>query len=175
MNFITKTLNRLFAPDADSVVSEHLYWEVVTVSRNPKLYQNFAIPDNLDGRFDCLMLHLFLVINQLQALSEHKIADNLLKFFIKDMDRSLRESGVGDPAISRKMRKVGEAYMGRMRAYGVALSDYDTLLVTLHKNIYRNMDIPKQNIILLTDYVLYYKQVLNQFVPRKPLPTVALD
>lgn len=175
MNFITTTLNRLLASEPNISVAQNLYWEVVTLSRNPKLYQKFSIPDTLDGRFDCLMLHLFLVINRLQTLSEDNIADYLLKFFIKDMDRSLRETGVGDPAISRKMRKIGEAYMGRMSAYGIALHDYDALSCALHKNIYRNADIPQQNIILLTDYVLYYRQVLNQFVPRKPLPNVALD
>lgn len=175
MNFITTTLNRLLASEPNISVAQNLYWELVTLSRNPKLYQKFSIPDTLDGRFDCLMLHLFLVINRLQTLSEDNIAEYLLKFFIKDMDRSLRETGVGDPAISRKMRKIGEAYMGRMNAYSIALHDYDALSCALHKNIYRNADIPQQNIILLTDYVLYYRQVLNQFVPRKPLPNVALD
>ncbi len=172
MTFIKQILKRLFASDPDTVTAEALYWEIVTLSRDAKLYQKFAIPDTLDGRFDCLMLHLFLVIKRLNALSEYNIAHNLLNFFIKDMDRSLRETGVGDPSISRKMRKIGEAYMGRMNAYTEALDNFDTLYHALHKNIYRNADIASTYVTLLTEYVLSYKIALNQFEPQKPLPNI---
>ena len=88
------------------------------------------------------------------------------------MDRSLRETGVGDPSISRKMRKIGEAYMGRMNAYTEALDNFDTLYHALHKNIYRNADIASTYVTLLTEYVLSYKCALNQFEPQKPLPNI---
>jgi cytochrome b pre-mRNA-processing protein 3 len=175
MNFFKHILSRLFNRDANMSFSQDLYWQIVAASRNPEIYGKFAIPDTLDGRFDSLMLHLFLVIHRLQALSEHKIADELLNFFTKDMDRSLRETGVGDPSITRKMRKIGEAYMGRVNAYGVALDDPQNLYNAIHKNIYRQADISEKNIRLLTNYVLNYKELLNNFVPRETLPNPILN
>ena len=175
MNIFSNTLNRLLNRNNYTSCVKDLYWQVVGVSRNPKIYEKFAIPDTLDGRFDTLMLHLFLVIHRLQALSEHKIADELLEFFIKDMDRSLRETGVGDPSITRKMRKIGEAYMGRVNAYGLALDNPQDLYNTIHKNIYRKAAISEKNIHDLTNYVLKYKQLLNNFMPREQLPSAVFD
>lgn len=179
MNFVPQFLKKIFIRDDDSITAEKLYWEIVELSRNPRIYEKFQIADTLDGRFDSLLLHLFLVINRLQEISEDRIADFLLSFFVNDMDRSLRETGVGDPSISRKMRKIGEAYMGRMQSYKDTIddseNDYKALYHSLHKNIYRNREISEDTIILLTDYVVKYKQVLNHFVPRKPLPKAVLN
>lgn len=170
-----QSLKKFFIADDTANTAEALYWEIVEVARQPKIYQKFQIPDTLDGRFDCLLVHLFLVVGRLQELNEGKLANLLLKYFIKDMDRSLRESGVGDPSISRKMRRIGEAYMGRMQKYKDTISDFDAFSESLQKNIYRGQNISSDAISLLTHYVLNYKQVLNHFVPRKPLPQAVLD
>ena len=176
MNFLKKTFGGLFKNTPYRASAQDLYWQIVAVSRNPKLYKKFTIPDTLDGRFDCLMVHLFLVIRHLKSLSEHEIATHLLNFFVKDMDRSLRETGVGDPSISRKMRKIGEAYLGRMNAYGVAMDNPKQLQDTLYKNIYRHAnDIPENNMRLLTDYVLSYAESLRHFTIGQELPDMTLD
>lgn len=152
-----------------------LYWQIVTLSRNPRLYQEYHVPDTLDGRFDCLLCHVFLVVEALQNQNEMDLADQILNLFIKDMDRSLRESGVGDPSISRKMRKIGEAYMGRMAAYKEAIDDFEALKKVIEKNVYRNQKTSPTAITLLTDYMVNYRQVLNRFAPRKPLPQAVFD
>ncbi|MFT6084566.1 MAG: cytochrome b pre-mRNA-processing protein 3 [Alphaproteobacteria bacterium] len=174
--FFSRISSRIWKSDPETQIAQKLYWEIVAVSRNPIIYKEFNIPDTLDGRFDSLLLHLFLVINRLQILSKHKLSDILLNIFTKDMDRSLRETGVGDPSITRKMRKVGEAYMGRMSAYGVALSTTDALYKALHKNIYRNNeDVTAKHITLLTQYVMGYKVVLGKFTPDQPLPQASTN
>jgi cytochrome b pre-mRNA-processing protein 3 len=145
-------------------MAEKLYWQIVDISRNPKIYKDFLIPDTLDGRFDSLLLHLFLVIHQLKHVNKTNISNQLLDFFIKDMDRSLRETGVGDPSISRKMRKVGEAYMGRMHAYADSIENTELLTKALHKNIYRQHPVSEKIMLQLANYVLQYKQFLiNNF------------
>lgn len=175
MTFLKKILQIFYKSSPDIVFAENLYWQIVKISRNPKIYQKFKIPDTLDGRFDCLILHLFLVIQRLRELSCHQIANSLLTFFVKDMDRSLRETGVGDPSIARKMRKIGEAYMGRMKAYEESINDTHLLYSALNKNVYRNTNINQRNITLLTDYVVQYKQVLSRFKPFELLPNVIIE
>jgi cytochrome b pre-mRNA-processing protein 3 len=175
MKLLKQAFDYLFKTDTAISVANNLYWQIVTLSRTPALYEKFKIPDTLDGRFDSLMLHLFMVIERLKVLNEHKIANHLLDFFIKDMDRSLRETGVGDPSISRKMRKIGEAYLGRMNAYGLAFDTKTDIQSVLHKNIYRLADIAPSYITLLSNYVLHYRALLNNFMPKQKLPEYTFD
>jgi cytochrome b pre-mRNA-processing protein 3 len=177
MNILKQTFEYLFNKDTALSVANNLYWQIVNISRTPALYEKFKIPDTLDGRFDCLMLHLFLVIHRLQEISENKIANHLLEFFIKDMDRSLRETGVGDPSITRKMRKIGEAYLGRMNAYGLAFNNniQSDIQSVLHKNIYRLAHIPENILISFTQYICNYRQLLQNFTPLQKLPRGITD
>lgn len=171
MKNIFAFLKSKFCQSPQQKQAKSLYWQIVAQARDPEIFKNFNIPDTLDGRFDSLLLHLFLVIHRLQEVQESEIADHLLRFFTQDMDRSLRETGVGDPSISRKMRKIGEAYMGRMQAYSDAIGDTDKMQQAIHKNVYRQSDSLKADIVSkLTAYVMSYKAMLGHFVPQNPLP-----
>lgn len=171
MKFLKRIFHFLFNSDNTVCVAHNLYWQIVSVSRNPEIYQRFSVPDTLDGRFDCLMIHLFVVIERLEKISEHKIATHLLDFFVKDMDRSLRETGVGDPSISRKMRKIGEAYLGRMNVYGLVFDKNikDDIQSAVYKNLYRLADVPNSALEGFTDYICNYRQALQNFIPTHEL------
>ncbi|MBM3519635.1 MAG: ubiquinol-cytochrome C chaperone, partial [Alphaproteobacteria bacterium] len=72
-----------------------VYEAIVAAARHPIPYREWGIPDTIDGRFDMAVLHLFLVLDRLKGEDE-SFRQALTDTFFGDMDRSLRESGVGD-------------------------------------------------------------------------------
>lgn len=122
--------------------AERLYQSVLAASRQPELYVEFEIADNLDSRFDMLCLHISLVMIRLRDLPEetHKqLNQELFDRFFADMDFTLREMGVGDLGVGKRVRKMSEAFMGRLTAYSEALaaSDMDALSLAVARNLRR--------------------------------------
>jgi cytochrome b pre-mRNA-processing protein 3 len=119
---------------------ERLYGAIVAQARNPVFYVRMKAPDTVEGRFDLIVLHIFLVNERLASLGDagKALAQELLDFFFEDMDASLREIGTGDLSVPKKMRSLAEAYLGRSAAYQAALNarDPEALAVSLAKNIY---------------------------------------
>jgi cytochrome b pre-mRNA-processing protein 3 len=101
---------------------ETLYSAIVTAARQHRFYAEWGVPDTVDGRFEMIVLHLFLVLDRLLGEKDHEqLAQALTDQFFADMDRSLREMGVGDLSVGKKVRKMAEAYYGRVTAYGKAI------------------------------------------------------
>jgi cytochrome b pre-mRNA-processing protein 3 len=120
-----------------------LYDQIVAAARQPNFFEQFEIPDTLDGRFDALVLHLFLVLHRLKAEPE-KTKQDLIDYFFLDMDRNLREMGVGDVSVGKKVRKMAEAFYGRSLAYTAGLEQGENALNTvLQRNIYAGVENPK--------------------------------
>lgn len=119
--------SRLFRRERESDISSALYGAIVALARDPVLYRDFRVADTVDGRFESLVLHLVLVLRRLRAgdTKTREVGQNVFDQFCQEMDRSLREMGVGDVAVSKRMRKVGEIYYGRSDAYNTALSAQD--------------------------------------------------
>ena len=101
---------------------ERLYGAIVAQARRPAFYVDFGVPDTVEGRFDLLVLHLHLANDRLAAAGEDGIAfgQELIDYFFGDMDASLREIGIGDLKVPKKMRTLAEAYLGRSALYGEA-------------------------------------------------------
>ncbi len=126
------------------------YIALVKRARHPFFYAALQVPDTLDGRFELIVLHLFLLEHRLVATSgplaphmntltskENQVfAQQLSEVFISDMDRSLRELGVADTGVSKRIKKMGKAYHGRLQAYAVALHEPNTLRAALARNLY---------------------------------------
>jgi cytochrome b pre-mRNA-processing protein 3 len=127
-------LQRLFKRKPNPTAA--LYDAIVAAARQPHFFANWGVPDTLDGRFDVIVLHLFLVLERLK--SEPEITRrNLIDYFFLDMDRSLREMGVGDVSVGKKVRKMAEAFYGRLTAYADAVEKgNDVLVASLQRNIY---------------------------------------
>jgi cytochrome b pre-mRNA-processing protein 3 len=124
---------------------EAIYGMIVTQTREPLFYRDLGVPDTVDGRFDLLLLHLWMVLRRLRAARDGmEPAQALFDRFCEDMDDNLREMGVGDLAVPRRMQAFGEAFYGRSRAYDDALSQgaeqgtekaTDALAQAISKNI----------------------------------------
>lgn len=118
---------------------ERLYGAIVAQSRRAAFYTDFAVPDTLEGRFEMVLLHTILVCHRLKDGDEaaRELSQDIFDAFADDMDRTLREMGVGDLSVPKKMKKIGEAFYGRAAAYDAALAAPDDapLAAALGRNI----------------------------------------
>ncbi|MBV9461572.1 MAG: ubiquinol-cytochrome C chaperone family protein [Bradyrhizobium sp.] len=100
-----------------------IYGMIVTQAREPLFYRDLGVPDTVNGRFDLIVLHLWMVLRRLGAIAGMaEPAQALFDRFCADMDDNLREMAIGDLAVPKKMQAFGEAFYGRIAAYDLALS-----------------------------------------------------
>ena len=113
-----------------------VYEAIVAAARHPVFYAEWGVADTLDGRFDMISLHTFLVLDRLKG-AEQTFRQELVDEFFRDMDRSLREMGVGDVSVGKKVRKMAEVFYGRVAAYDAALAGQrDALEAALARNVF---------------------------------------
>jgi cytochrome b pre-mRNA-processing protein 3 len=116
-----------------------LYGTIVAQARLPCFYREYRVPDTVNGRLDLLVLHLALVLDRLADEPQlRELGQALFDHFCTDMDRNLREIGIGDLSVPKHMQRVGEAFYGRARAYraGLARDGQQALVEALERNIY---------------------------------------
>jgi cytochrome b pre-mRNA-processing protein 3 len=120
-----------------------LYGAIVAQARSPAFYAAYGVPDTVNGRLEMIILHLFLFIRRLRSEPENMrgAGQEVFDLFCRDMDANLRELGVGDLAVPRQMRQIGEAFYGRATAYDAALSaaDEGALNTALMRNIFAGL------------------------------------
>ena len=118
-----------------------LYTASVEAARDPLYYTRLAVPDTLDGRFDLIGLFAALLIRRLTALPAPgpALAQAVFDAMFADMDFSLREIGVGEMSVGKKMRVMWEAFHGRAKAYETPLAEHDAgaLADALARNVWR--------------------------------------
>jgi cytochrome b pre-mRNA-processing protein 3 len=135
---------------------ERLYGAIVAQSRLPSFYLDYGVPDTPEGRFDLLVLHVHLAYRRLaEDEATHGDAQELFDYFIADMDAAMRELGVGDMKVGKKMRGIGEAYYGRANAYDAALKENgdEALVSVLQRNVFGGNETRKVEAGRLAHYV----------------------
>ncbi len=126
--------NRFFRDAA--APERRVYETIVAAARHPVPYAAWGVADNVDGRFDMIALHMFLLLDRLKG-EDADFRQRLVDEFFADMDRSLREMGVGDISVGKKVRKMAEAFYGRLAAYDAGLSHgKDALAMALSRNFF---------------------------------------
>ena len=119
-----------------------LYGAAVAAARMPAFYTDWGVPDTLDGRFDLVGLHVYLLIERLTTpptTGGAALAQAVFDAMFSDMDINLREMGVGDLSVGAKVRQMWEAFHGRAAAYESALAagDAGALAGALSRNVWR--------------------------------------
>ncbi len=138
---------QLFRRAAENNSIASLYGAIVAQARAPAFYQSFGVPDTVTGRLEMILLHVVLVFRRLNggagrgqdcAQDERALGQALFDWFCQDMDDNLREMGVGDLAVPRTMRRIGEAFYGRQAAYAAALAadGPQALIDVLTRNVF---------------------------------------
>jgi cytochrome b pre-mRNA-processing protein 3 len=117
-------LKRLFKPRASVAAGRQLYALTVAQSRHPALYTDLGVADTPEGRFELYSLHVYLLLERLKGRGDRaaEVAQALFDTYLSALDHGLRELGVGDLSVGKKMRKLGEAFYGRVKALEEALA-----------------------------------------------------
>ncbi len=118
-----------------------LYGAAVAAARDPYYYRELGVPDTLDGRFDLVGLHSCIVIRRLRRMAPPgpDLAQAVFDAMFSDMDVNLRELGVSDLSVGKRVRAMWEAFHGRAVVYETALeaADIAGLAEALERNVWR--------------------------------------
>ncbi len=139
-----------------SEAARDLYRAVVEQARGPAFYRDFGVPDTLDGRFEMIVLHMVLVLGRLRREGEAGAAlgQALFDTMVADMDQSLREMGVGDLSVSRRVKAMGQAFYGRANAYDTAIAVDDSALAdALRRNLFGTVEPDDDETAAIAGYV----------------------
>jgi cytochrome b pre-mRNA-processing protein 3 len=114
-----------------------VYMAVLAAARRPPLYLTYGVPDTVQGRFEMVALHIFPVLHRLTENpgDDPELARLITERFVDDMDGALREMGVGDTAVPKRMRTLYESFAGRIAAYRRALDQGD-LAEAIQRNVF---------------------------------------
>ncbi len=156
---IFKRLRRY--PSIDTI--RNLYGAIVAQARLPSFYVRYGVPDTVEGRFDMIVLHLFLLLRRMrQDERTGGLAGQLIEAFCRDLDHNLREMGIGDLAVPRRMQGYLEAFYGRSDAYGSALAagDHAAAVRALARNVFGVAE-PADGARLLAAYMFEAARVLE--------------
>lgn len=117
--------------------AESLYRSAVDQARQPKFYRDLGILDTPEGRFEMVALHVWLLLHQLKTVPEAAdLSQALHDVMMLDMDVSLRELGISDVVIGKRVKAVAKNFYGRLQAYDTGLADPAAFAVALRRNAY---------------------------------------
>ena len=135
MSFLKKIFGRTPDPKAEFVP---LYRAVVAIARQPQWYADCGVADTEEGRFDMLSAALALVILRMEASADLRPSAALLtELFVEDIEGQLRQQGIGDPTLGKRMGKLMSALGGRIGVYraGLAETGDEALVHAVERNV----------------------------------------
>lgn len=136
---LTAMFDQFFRKSRNRPLIDMLHGKIVAASRQKVFFTDYAVPDSFEGRFETMALNGGLLLRRLQTLDQPgpQIAQDVVDRLFLGFDSALRESGVGDLAVARKMTTLTEAFLGRNQAYASALKlgTFEALEDALARNI----------------------------------------
>jgi len=157
---------RWFSRKAPDDNAEEAYRQIVAQARRPEFYIHGGVPDTLDGRFEMLALHLFLVLRRLKGERHDPacaaLAQGLADRMAADLDANLREMGAGDLGVGRRVKRMAGAVYGRIAAYEAGVDGGDEpLRQALRRNLFGTVDPDEQQVAAMARYVLVAGDLLK--------------
>lgn len=144
--------------------AKKLYEVAVNKGREPVFYQDYNVPDSVDGRFEMICLHTLLFIRRLNALDKKKEAQALFDVMFVIMDKSIREIGVGDLSVPKHMKRMMKGFKGRAFNYADALdaNDVHALKGAVVRNVFGTVEEPEPlDIEAIADYIVSADKALS--------------
>lgn len=148
-------LASLFRRRRSSVEALALYNAAVAQARQVAFYRSLGVPDSIDGRFDLVALHVWLLLRRLKGEpTAERLAQDLVEVFFADMDVSLREIGAADIGVGRRVKRMIEGFHGRAAAYDAALAAGGSALEeALARNLYGTVVAPAAALTAVAGYL----------------------
>lgn len=157
-------LKGLFRAGRNRRLIDQMYASVVAQARQPAFYAQLGVADRIDARFELYTLHVQLLAMRLAQEGQEgsDIGEDLFSTYVSALDHTLRELGVGDISVGKKMRKLGESLYGRLKRYEPLLQhqDREELAAALAKNVYETDDAASG--VALADYALRAQRSLAE-------------
>jgi cytochrome b pre-mRNA-processing protein 3 len=151
-------LNLLRKSAARKEFAARLEVQLMARARDPVFFRELTIPDTMDGRFDLVALHGWLALERLKGAGMEAAAQALTDILFIGFDESLREQGIGDMGMGRRMKAFANAFFGRLAAYSGA-KDQAMLAEALAKNVWRGAAVDDRSHILAA-YVMRARATL---------------
>lgn len=151
-------LGRLFRPTTSAAAGQSLYAGAVAQARTPSFYTALGVADRIDARFELYTLHVVLLVLRLGGEGQRaaETSQSLFDTFVSALDNTLREIGVGDLSVAKRIRPLAEAVYGRARGYSAALTgepDVEALSGLLSRTVLAEAE-PGPRAQPLVDYVI---------------------
>lgn len=135
----------MFGFSRHNAAVDALYAALVEQARQPTFYAKLGVPDTVDGRFEMIALHMFLVLHRLKGdAAAEAFGQALFDAMFADMDRSLREMGVSDLSVGRHVKNMAKGFYGRVAAYESGLADPTDAALgeAVRRNVYGTLATP---------------------------------
>lgn len=134
--------SRFFERRRREQAATNLYLAAVTQARQPVFYSHYGVPDTLEGRYDMIIAHVWMIMRRLAAgggPGGAQVSQAMVELMFADMDRNLREMGISDFRIGKRVLNMAEAFYGRAGAYDKALAEGDAAMrAALERNLYQS-------------------------------------
>lgn len=152
-------LSSLFRKRAPEAAADVVYGALVRQARAPWFYRDLGVPDTVEGRFEMIALHGFLVLHRIKAVEgedgprAEALGQAIFDLMFADMDRNLREMGTGDLGVAKRVKALAKGFLGRIAAYEDGLGDTGGRLAeALDRNVFAGAGDPGA-LEALADYV----------------------
>jgi cytochrome b pre-mRNA-processing protein 3 len=162
-------LKKLFQEPKLKTDARTLYESAVLQARTPTFYADHHVPDTVDGRFDMIILHVWLVLRHLKTASSghqkemQKLGQAIFDVMIRDFDRNVREIGISDVRVGKQMKAMGKAFYGRTAAYDEALAA-GNLPEVLQRNLFGKTDLAPDVLEEKSHFLAEYVQKQANFI-----------
>jgi cytochrome b pre-mRNA-processing protein 3 len=149
-------LFRFLSPSPSQDVAALLYGHAVAQARDPDFYAAGGVPDTLDGRFDMVCLHVFLLLHRLKrdGTAGGALGQRLFDRMFADLEMNMRELGVSDYGIGHRMKAMAAAFYGRIAAYEEGLAGGEAALrQALGRNLFGTAQADEATLDRMARYV----------------------
>jgi cytochrome b pre-mRNA-processing protein 3 len=143
------------AKKTETPKAARLYRAGVERARDPVFFTQLGVSDSVDGRFDCLALHAVLILEALEqaGAQARPLAEDFTTALFVGLEEALREMGVSDFGLSRRMKKMANAFYGRLQAYRAAMTE-EALVAVLERNLYRGAVVRPAEALAVARYIM---------------------
>lgn len=140
-------------------IVDRQYAILTAAARHPRFYTDLDVPDTVMGRFEMLSVVMILYFRRTRAsaTSGQEIAQEIVDAFFQDIDHSIRELGIGDTSVPKRMKKFAGMFYGRLEAYAAAMEGErgrEDLAAALARNIYPNAGEAAPTMLGLADWMI---------------------
>ena len=145
-------------------VADDLYRQIVAAARQPEFFLSYKVEDSITGRFEMIVLHAYAFFFRMkkEGAQERELGQAVFGRFFQDMDDSLREQGVGDLSVPKKIKKMAQIFYGHVEAYDAARDEsVGALAGALTRNIYGDEEETRPEAAGLARYLIACEEKLN--------------